>query len=168
MSNIVQLLDFKEGEFRIPKTSWQEDTIQLYLNKYERHYLIRLFGFDLYTLFIDNLLLGVPTAQRFIDVFDSFVDQDDCDFCDSQGMKEMIEGFIYFHYVRHTFTRNTTNGVKQTASENAISLETVSADLTTRYNNSVQTFRCIQERMCRKSSIYPEFKGVKVEEILPI
>ena len=168
MSNIVQLNDFKDGEFRIPKTSGQEDTLQNYLNKYERHYLVRLFGVELYDLFILNLVAGVPSSQRFEDVFNEFVDQDDCLFCDSQGMKLMLEGFIYFHYVRHTFTRNTTNGVKQTKSENSESLETVSADLTTRYNNAVETYRCIQRRMCNNSDIYPEYNGVIVEEILPI
>ena len=167
MSNIIQLTDFKNGEFRIPKTSWQEETLQDYLDKYERHYLVRLFGVDLYALFIADLLNGEPTSQRFIDVFNEFVDQDDCEFCDSQGMKLMIQGFIYFHYVRHTFTRNTTNGVKQTKSENSISLETVSSDITTRYNNAVESFRCIQRKMCDEVE-YPEYKGVKVEEILPI
>ena len=57
--------------------------------------------------------------------------------------------------------------MKQTKSENSISLETVSSDITTRYNNAVETFRCIQRKMCDEIE-YPEYKGVKVEEILPI
>lgn len=180
MSNIVQITDFKEGEFRIPKTSHQEETLQKYLDRWERHYLIRLFGRELYDAFIANLVSGVPTSQRFVDVFNEFTDQDcdtyildeiddDCDcFCDSEGMKIMIQGFIYFHYVRHTFTVNTTNGVKQTKSENSESVQTVSADLISRYNGAVQTYRCIQRRMCKNSDVYPEFKGIVVEEIISV
>lgn len=168
MSNIVQLDDFKDGEFRIAKNSWQEDTLQRYIDKYERKYLIRMFGRELYDAFIANLVGGVPTSQRFIDVFQEFTDQDDCGFYDSQGMKLMIQGFIYFHYTRHTFTRSTTNGTKQTKSENSDTAETVSADLTTRYNNAVESYDSIQHKMCNDSETYPEYEGIKTEEVFPI
>jgi hypothetical protein len=168
MSNIVQTTDFKTGEFRIPKTTFQTETVQKFIDKYERKYLIRLFGRELYDLFIANLVAGVPTSARFLAVFNEFTDENDCGICDSDGMKEMISGFIYFHYVRRTFTRNTTNGVKQTVSENSDSLETVSADLTTRFNDSVNMYECIQKKMCDDPATYPEFNGVLTERILPI
>jgi len=168
MSNIIQLNDFKSGEFRIPKTTWQELTLQSYLDKYERKYLIRLFGRELYDLFIANLVGGVPTSQRFIDVFNEFTDQNDCGFCDSEGMKLMIQGFIYFHYVRRTFTRNTTDGVKQTTAENSVNPDTIFAELSTRFNNAVESFACIQKFMCENSEIYPEYDGVIVEEVIPM
>lgn len=166
MSDVIQISDFQKGEYRIPTTSFQEDSLQEYIDKYERHYLIRLFGRELYDLFIADLVSGVPQTQRFVDVFNETTFQDDCDFCDSYGIKEMLKGFIYFHYVRHTFTRNTTNGVKQTKSENSDSLQNVSSDLVSRHNGSVRILKCIQRIMCDDATLYPEYKGIIVEPIL--
>ena len=166
--SILQITDFDNGRFKIPTNSFQDLDLEDYINKYERYYLPLLFGVELYELFEANLVAGVPTSQRFLDVFNSFLLQSECDYCNSEGMKEMMKGFVYFHYTRDTFTRNTTNGVKQTISENSVSLDTVSADLTTRYNESVNTFSCIQRKMCLDSETYPEYEGLELENVLLI
>lgn len=164
--SILQPTDFDNGRFKIPTNSFQELDLLEYINRYELQYLPLLFGVELYELFIANLVAGVPTSQRFEDVFNAFLLQNDCDYCNSEGMKEMMKAFIYFHYTRDTFTRNTTNGVKQTFSENSVSLDTVSADLTTRYNEGVKTFDCIQRKMCEESETYPEYEGLNLESVL--
>ena len=164
--SILQITDFDNGRFKIPTNSFQEMDLEDYINKYELKYLPLLFGVELYELFEADLVAGVPQTPRFEDVFNAFLLQTDCDYCNSEGMKEMMKGFVYFHYTRDTFTRNTTNGVKQTFSENSVSLDTVSADLTTRYNEGVNTFQCIQRKMCDESETYPEYKGLNLENVL--
>ena len=168
MSNIIQISDFDEGRFEISYNSFQEADLQSFIDLNEVEYLANLLGAELYDLFIADLSAGVPQTQRFIDIYEAFLLQDECDLCQSRGMKEMLKSFIYFHYVRDTYTRQTTNGVKQTTGENSVSLETVAHDFTSKYNKGVDTYRCIQKKICENLDDYPEYKGIKLDYILPI
>ena len=60
MSDIIQLSNFNDGRFRIPKTTAQKAGVQTYLDDAEDDYLIILFGVELYGLFIADLVAGVP------------------------------------------------------------------------------------------------------------
>jgi len=166
MSLILQISDFSAGRFKIPTTTFQESDLNDFITKYENQYLVELLGVELFNLFVADLVAGVPVDARFVAIFDAFNDQDDCFLCRSEGMKEMMKAFVYFHYVRDTYTRNTTNGVKQQKAENSISLDAVSGDLTTRFNEGVNSYWCIQRRMCDDSTLYPEFNGVNLEKTL--
>ncbi len=169
MANIVKESDFDAGRFKMPTNTFQEADLQSYIDKYHRHYLIRLFGIVLYDLFIADLdVNGVPQTQRFTDVYVAFTTQTNGEFCDSEGMVEMIKAFIYFHYQRDMVVKATTVGPKRTKSENSVNLDNVSSDLTTRYNEGVNSFDCIQKKMKDDSTTYPEYDGVEddVEKIL--
>ena len=168
MANIIQISDFDAGRFEISYNTYQEADLQSVIDLIEIEYLANLLGAELYQLFIADLVNGVPQQQRFIDIFEPFILQTDCALCQSQGMKEMLKSFIYFHYVRDTYTRQTTNGVKQTTGENSITLETVAHDFTNKYNKGVENYHCIQRKICDEESTYPEYEGIKLEYIISI
>lgn len=166
MSNIIQITDFESGRYKIATNTFQTNDLQSFIDKYERHYLLRMFGVALYSLFIADLAGGVPQDPRFTAVFEPFEMQNACYFCDSQGMKEAIKALIYFHFERDRVTRSTPNGPKQSKGENSNNLDNVASDLVTRYNEGVDSFECIQYKMYDDADTYPEYEGIKVDKIL--
>lgn len=167
MPNIVQITDFKVGRFKIPTKTYSDNDLQSYIDRYHRHYLIRLLGIELYDLFIADLdPLGVPQDPNYLAFYNPFTIQENGCFCDSEGMKEMIKALIYFHYVRDKNTVLTTIGPKQKRGENSQTLDIVSHDITTRYNEGINTYDCIQKKLHDDPTTYPEYDGVVTEKIL--
>jgi len=162
---VIKIADFDAGRFKIPSNDFQTDSLQNYLDKYERHYLIRLLGGDLYTSFIADLDgSGVPQNPDYLAFYNAFIYEGNC--CESQGIKEMLKAFIYFHYIRDTYTRATTTGPKRSKGENSENLDRVAHD-TQRYNEGVESFECIQRFICNNRETYPTYKGWDdVEKVL--
>jgi len=162
--SILTIDDFESGKYKIPLDVKQEIDFQNYIDCVECEILPQLFGVELYELFkADFDIIGTePTDQRFKDVFDKFNKQNDCNIIQSEGIKEMLRGFIYFSYVRDLQTRLTTVGMTKTKHENSTWTDAVMHDLIERYNNAIGSYQAIQYFMCNmESSVYPEFKGVR-------
>ena len=74
---IISKSDFR-GEYSISKTSY--DQLDWYIEKYEKKYLQKIFGAELYRLFKADLTVTdpqVPQAPRFLDIFEPFaIDSD--------------------------------------------------------------------------------------------
>ena len=140
MSSIVQITNFDAGRFKIPTTSFQDASLQDYIDKYERHYLLRLLGVDLYNSFIADLVAGVPQDADYVAFYEPFVDETSGENCESQGMVEMVKAFIYFHYYRDTIVQLTTVGPKRSKGENSENLDKEALDYVTRYNEGVDSF----------------------------
>ncbi len=160
--SILTVNDFKTGEYYIPtKGVNQVADFEEYIDKYELTYLSKLFGKELYELFIADLAGGsTPTTPRFIFIFDPFLDQEHHCLYESKGIKEMLKGLLYFHYLRDRVSTVTTDGIQLTSSENAETMNGISHSLISRYNQGIETFKVIQHFMCDNPDIYPEFKGV--------
>lgn len=165
-AQVIKIDDFDSGRTRIPRTTWQATGLQDYIDDQEEEHLILLLGLDLYNLFIADLVSGVPQTPRFIDIYDSFVIKNDCDHCRSRGMVKMLKGLIFFHYQRDQTVKATTNGPKRRRGENSENMDTSSFDITTRYNNSVNDFKCIRRFICDDIATYPEFEGVELDYII--
>ena len=70
--SIVVNTDFK-GEYNVSKNCY--DQLDTYIEKYEKKYLTKLLGAELYALFIADLTVTdpqVPQTQRFLDIFNDF------------------------------------------------------------------------------------------------
>ena len=59
--SIVVKTDFK-GEYNVAKTCY--DQLETFIEKYEKKYLTRLLGAELYTLFKDDLTTGTPQVPQ--------------------------------------------------------------------------------------------------------
>ena len=81
-------------------------------------------------------------------------------------MKKMLQGIIYFHYERDQPIKPTTTGPKRKKGENSENVDSTSFDITTRYNNSVDDYKCIQRKICENIEDYPEYKGIDLEYLL--
>ena len=165
--SILQVTDFTDGRYRIPTNpkSSQDDTLQIHIDYVENYYLNRLFGVELYDLFVIDLaapVAGDPTDPRFIKVFEPFDEQDTNDFIySSEGIKEMLKGFTYFYYLRDLNSKVATSGTIQTKSANSENISALWANVTSRYNEAVDTYRSIQWLMFDfDSATYPEYNGI--------
>lgn len=169
MSQVVKIDDFNTGRNKIPRTTWQASDVQSYIDEHEEESLISLLGFDLYNLFIADLdANGVPTTQRFIDIYNSFVIDDDCYRCRSRDMKHLLVGIIFFFVQRDQPIKASTTGPKRRKGANSENMDFSSFDIFTRYNNSVDDYKCIQQFICDNSATYPEYKGIGLEYVINI
>ena len=157
--------DFQNGRFIIPTNQETVIDLTMYIERIENQYLPQLFGKELYDLFIADLALpvaGEPTAPRFVKVFEPFVEQpDDCRLYESTGIKDMLKGLVYYHYVKDDTSRVTNIGIKLTDGENSQNVTAVHHDILNRYNEAICTYRSIQWWMDQEDpDTYPEYAGI--------
>lgn len=164
---ILSTADFLNGKYIIPVQGQQKTDLERYIDSVENMYLPRLFGKDLYDLFLADLALptvGEPTSPRFKKVFDEFNEQPDECLWQSEGIKHMLKGFVYYHFIKDDTSRVTTVGIKLTSGENSENVTAIHHDTLCRYNDSVSTYRAIQWWMRdQDESNYPEFKGIHLK-----
>ncbi len=168
--SILKLSDFEQGRYKIPLDPEQGPDLQIQIDYVENYYLKRLFGIELYDLFVIDLALpvaGEPTTPRFVKVFNAFDFQDTNDIIySSEGIKELLKGLTYFYYLRDLNKRVTTVGTTVTKSANSENVTALFANVTSRYNEGIDTLWTIQRYMADfNSADYPEYKGVLVDKV---
>lgn len=161
----ITFSDFGKGKFELHGGIYEQPKIQFYIDKFEKRYLLKLFGAELFGLFESDLVNFLPQTQRFIDVFDSFDYDDGCQIVSSDGIIEMLKGFIYFEYVRDLISQMSVNGNVRPVGENSETIGMFETTLLTRYNDAVINFQNIRKFMCDNSSDYREFNGINVQTI---
>lgn len=156
MANILIPDDFGNGEYKIPQNCF--DSIQSYLDKYEKFYLIKLLGAELYDLFIADLNAGVPTSTIYLSIFNEFrIDRTGCVRI-SEGIKEMLKQFCYFHIIRDLGVKKGIGGVgkyNNEVSENRYD----GFNIVEALNEGVDNAKAIQWFICDKDIDYPTYNG---------
>jgi hypothetical protein len=153
--------DFGKGKYELHKGMYEQQKINEYIDKYERLYLINLLGGDLFTLFVADLVAGVPVSPEYLSIYNAFVyDENYCGVVISDGMIEMIKGFIYFEYLKDQVNQVWVSGVVAPTGENSNNISTINQQIYTRYNDAVRIYRAIQRYICDNSQNYLDFNGV--------
>lgn len=155
--SIVQTSDFI-GQYKLPKDCF--DDLIGYIAKYEKVYLIRLLGSDLYDLFIADLTgptPQVPQTARFLDIFNPINEEDSggtitC----SEGILKMLVQLIYFHALRDLQYQNTASGTRITDSQSSDKLGYNGYNLVEAYNEGIENARMIQLYIRDNDTTYPE------------
>jgi len=174
MSRFLEPSDFT-GKYKISKNCYDEAVLQSYIDKYEDLYLCRLLGSDLFDEFIADLDVdNMPQAARFIDIFNPFHKDlntysgiryfDNNCLLISEGMVEMLKGFIYYHYVSAENIKHTITGLTKNINENsgASSYEMIYRTSEIRYNEALSTYNDIQVCICDELENYSNWNGVKI------
>ena len=176
---ILQLSDFKEGKFKIPQTNnLCSNQLQEYINRYEERYLIDLLGCELSELFITDLVDGIPTDILYtnlfnpikIDIDKGFSQSIGLCYCNprrivSRGIKSMLQGFIFFEYMRDFPNQRDLTGVNRVDSENTTYTEFSSWGLSQFYNESVEDYHNIQYYIHKNQYEYEDFNGTLKRKI---
>ena len=156
MANILTPDDFGSGEYKVPQNCF--DSIQDYLDKYEKLYLTRVLGAELYDLFVADLLNGVPQTAKYLTIFNEFrIDENSC-IRISEGIKEMLKQFCYYHIIRDLGVKKGIGGVgKFTDSVGETSYK--GFNIVEAFNEGVDNVYAIQWYICDNDTDYPEYNG---------
>lgn len=150
------------GKYELTLSDFTEPLIDAYIEKYEKHYLMKMLGKELYDLFIADLSSGLPQSPIYTAIFEELVITS---FCNgelvSNGIKEMLIGFIYYHYTLDSDQLQTSVGTVKTVSENSENRR-LTALSSSRFNDNVDSYRAIQYYIQENSSDYPTFNGSEI------
>lgn len=156
---IVEKSDFI-GEYFIAQDVYS--TLDVTIEKYEKYYLLRLLGAELYDLFIADLTATtpqIPNDADFLLIFNSFQIDDNGQLCISEGIRKMLVQFIYFHYTRDTQYNNTVVGTVRNNAELGTMINP-NGNLYKSYNEGVDNATNIQMYIVSNLDKYETFNGV--------
>lgn len=156
------------GKFELSITQFNTDLIDSYIERYEKLYLTKLLGVELYNLFISDLdVNNVPQTAIYETIYNALSIDVDNEVLFSYGMKDLILGIVYYEYTKDNVIKQTPIGSVKTKNENS---EVTSNNqwLTNRYNESIESFKAIQYYINDNLNDYPTFNGqvIKYEYFL--
>jgi hypothetical protein len=158
---ILQISDFENGKFEIHTGMYAQTNIQEYIDKYEKRYLIDLLGATLGSDFISDVQAGsgTPTIQKYVDIFNPIEIDYSLEIIQSDGIKEMLKGFIYYEYVKDLVTQMTAVGMVTPKGENSERVNTLFTQMYTRYNDACRSYKGVQKYIWTRRGDYDEFNG---------
>lgn len=161
MGLIIDKEDFT-GKWSIAFDEYTGEELDEYIETYEKKFIVSLLGAELAELFIADLTAQVPSEARFLSIFNEFfIDDGDCVFI-SDGMKKMMLGLIFFHYVSDQHEKNTVSGTVRNNSELASQIPSFNICVN-RWNLATETAKNIQWYICENESLFPEYNGQYIE-----
>lgn len=137
------------GKHELHTGLYDQSKLQDYIDRYEKKYLIEMFGATLFDDFIADLdVNNVPQSPNFIQIFGDFhLNVSLHELLISEGILEMLKGFIYFEYSKDQMNQQTPFGNVTQLSENSKKVTTLNSMIYTRYNEAVKTYNAIQKFM---------------------
>ena len=153
---IISIQDFT-GKYQVSTGMFDQAKLQDYINRYEPRYLKELFGITLYNDFQSDLLNNVPQSPNFLVLFNPLSEDLGYNFyyfngiyegvnqLDSEGIKEMLKGFIYFEYVKDLSNQITPIGLVKPDNENSTVANTLFSMMYTRYNEAIRSYNSIRD-----------------------
>ena len=149
------------GKYQLELTQYNTGEIDAYIAKYEKQYLLQLLGADLYALFIadlDGATPQVPQSAIYLSLFNAFNADSNSKIITSDGIVEMLKGFIYYNYTKDIVQNQTPIGSTMPKNENS-TVMALNQSMTTRLNGQVLTYEAIQWFICNNSTDYPLYNG---------
>lgn len=159
---ILQTSDFT-GQFQLAQNHLTD--ISTYFERYEREYLVKLLGAELYALFDANLTgtPEVPASAPYTTIFNPLVFSDGSYPYVSNGIKFMLKCYVFYHYVRDNNLYHSITGLVSSGIENATAqIDAKGAQyIVTRFDEGVMTHQIIQRYIELHSDDFPTYNGVK-------
>ncbi|CAB4128570.1 hypothetical protein UFOVP104_50 [uncultured Caudovirales phage] len=151
------------GKYSLNLNQYNIDKIDIYIEKYEKYYLSHLLGAELYALFIADLdINNIPQTSIYENIFNSFIIDYNSTVLSSNGIKEMLLGFIYYHITSDLIVNQTSIGGTKAKNENSTVMGK-NASITTRFNEAIDTYKAIQCYILDNSVDYTTFNGQPIK-----
>lgn len=181
MSTILSPSSFI-GQFHLPITNDTSIQVQAYLDQHETDYLYKLFGADLYALYLAASATP-PVDAPFLVIHNPFVKDvagsagmfyimgamDHPSYHKKQapkvrqsyGIVDMLKAFMYFHIQRENVLESTVFGLKKQESEASAPADYAAINkLDEVWNRGIQSFQAIQWYMTSFAPTdYPLYNG---------
>jgi len=134
------------GKFALHTGMYANATIQDYIDRYEPLYLMQLFGAKMYDQFVNDMgVFNIPISPNFQFLYNPFHENIAFNtLVVSNGLVDMLKGFVYFEYCKDLTNQMTINGNVRPTGENSADVSTLYSMMYARYNESVRTYRAIQ------------------------
>jgi hypothetical protein len=153
------------GKYQLALTQYNTAEIDAYIAKYEKKYLLELLGASLYALFIADLDAStpqVPQTSTYLSLYNAFNADFDYKIKSSNGMREMLLGFIYYHYTKDIVQNQTPIGSTKPKNENS-SVMGLNQSMTSRFNDQVDTYESIQWYISDNLADYTGYNGQTIK-----
>lgn len=171
------------GPFAVVRDPKSDINLQSFIDINEVPTLTLLLGEDLATLFIADLVAGVPQSARFLALFNAFlISWQDVGFdygcnaewwnacyrkgyIESKGMKNFLLAQIFYLRACKRQISDSQSGFQQSATENSSVINTRGAMRIGEniFNEFLPTANAIQYKCLNDTTTYPEYKGVGFE-----
>lgn len=158
---ILQVSDFDSGKFELHSGMYTQNNILEYINKYEKRYIIDLLGATLGNAFITEVQanFGVPITPEFVDIFNPIEVDYSLEIIQSDGIKEMLKGFIYYEYLKDQVSQITAVGMVTPKGENSEKVNSLFIQMYNRYNDACRSYKGVQKFIWTKRGDYSDFNG---------
>lgn len=160
------------GYHKVSTNNFTQTELTAYITKYELRYLQDLLGYDLSVLFIADLTGGTtppPLSAIYLNIYNSLTYDYESGGSNkiirSEGIKEMLKGFIFWEYTRNQPIENTLVGNVENVNENSVLVNSWKAGINDKYNRAIDTYKAIQLYIEDNSTLYPDYNGVIKEPI---
>ena len=159
MSKIVRTTDFV-GKYSISQNSFGVADLQAFIDKYEKKYITDLLGVTLGDLFYADIVtpFTAPSTQIYATLF-NLISLDEPNEVRSNGIKEMLVGFMYWEYIKSQPIFNTPTGNVIAQNEVSAPAHLGATNLYENYNESNTTYRSIQIYVNDNIDLYLDFLG---------
>ena len=144
------------NRFELKTTELSEQKLIAYIERYSDDYLKEMLGLELFDLFMQGVEDEDPI---YLALRNKFTYQNNCEIINSKGVEDMLLGIVYFYFARDLKVQQTTVAGKMTKNENSNPLQSNSW-LFSRYNDSIATYKAIQQYCIYNRATYPTFKGI--------
>lgn len=161
MGTIVKTTDFT-GKYAISQNPHTVTNLQSFIDKYEKVYLRDLLGLVLGDLFYADIATGTflpPVNPIYSVLFNPIAVELNGREVISNGVKEMLLGFIYWEYTRKQPVVNTVTGNVIQANETSVPAGWNESDIYEVYNEAVKTYSAIQYFINDDRTNYPTYNG---------
>lgn len=168
--------DLLVGHFNISINKHEKTFLADFIDRYEKKYLMDLFGPDFYDYFISDLSGTSPQSPQtapYSTIFDCFQICTPCgQIFNCDGLRDMIIGFVYYHYNSEQWLKKTASGTVVNDSENSTVRASAQIGLANYWNDAVQNYELIQLYICENIDLFKKvdtdkFTGIK-KEFMPL
>lgn len=160
MGLIIVKADFT-GKYKIAQNNFSD--IDSYISKYEELYLKELLGVELFNLFKADVVSYAPVTTIYLNIFNP-ISEDDTDnetIRISDGIKEILLGFIFFEFMKDDKFKATPSGIVAGQSENNRETSFAENNIYEKYNIAVNSYHTIQWyiEILNNKVDYPTYNG---------
>jgi hypothetical protein len=155
--SIITTANFEQGKFKTGFTQFTANDLTACITRNEDKIMTELLGKDLYALYVTGVAGGDPIYEF---LRDAFIEEINEVAYVSQGVVDMLCGFVWCEYQRDIYANNSSIGANRLKGENSDQVSFNGANYHSRYLEALSTFEAIQAYINDNLDVYPTFNGV--------
>lgn len=165
MGKIVKTTDFI-GPYAISQNTFITANLQSFIDKFEKVYIRKMLGLTLGDLFYADIAVGTflqPANPLYSVLFNPIAVELNGREIVSNGVKEILIGFIFWEYTRTANVTNTITGNVVQQNETSQVVDWNQTTIYNIYNEAVKSYTNVQYFINNDLTDYPDYNGKCLE-----